>query len=142
MYVGLIHFIYYIVALITMIMVMNIVLKCKIFLLKYGARTLQIYILQMYAMCFIKNTSLSTYLTKLGITLPIVLCIISFLLSTLLENKILGKPINCIFNLKWNFLKQDDKQWFYHLVLFIFLFLNYGNENLNLFKKNHFHHFD
>lgn len=109
-YGGIIRFIYYIVALITMIMVMNIVPKCKIFLSKYGARTLQIYIFQMYAMYFIKNTSLSTCLTKLGIILPIVLCIISFLLSILLGNKTLGKPINYISNLKWNFLKQDDKQ--------------------------------
>lgn len=39
-YGGLIRLIYYIVSLITMIMVMNIVPKCKMFLSKYGARTL------------------------------------------------------------------------------------------------------
>ncbi len=109
-YGGFIRLIYYIVSLITMIMIMNIVPKCKMLLSKYGARTLQIYILQMFVLFFIKNTSIKTYLETLGIFLPICLLILAFFLSILLGNNIFSKPFNYISSLKWKFLKVEDNQ--------------------------------
>ncbi len=110
MYGALIRLVYYIASLITMIMIMNIVPKCEMLLSKYGARTLQIYILQMFALFFIKNTSIKTNLETLGILLPICLLIIAFLLSVLLGNKIFSKPFNYISSLKWKFLKVENNQ--------------------------------
>ena len=107
---GFIRFIYYIASLITMIMIMNIVPKCKMFFSKYGARTLQIYILQMFVLFFIKNTSIKTYLESLGVFLPICLLILAFFLSILLGNKVFSKPFNFISSLKWKFLKVENNQ--------------------------------
>ena len=109
-YGGFIRLIYYIASLITMIMVMNIVPKCKMFLSKYGARTLQIYILQMYFLFFIRNTSISSYLYKTGVYLPIVLLLLAFLLSILLGNKVFSKPFDYLSSLKWKFLKVENNQ--------------------------------
>lgn len=103
LYGAILRLLYYLTVPVIMIAIINIVPKCKTFFTNYGARTLQIYILQMFFMEAINIPIIMEYFNKIDeqfllITLFLVACIAVLIFGS----RIFTKPFKYIMSLKWN----------------------------------------